>query len=79
MKWHELKNSYTNRVSQMAKLPPHELLGVPVDASKEEVKAAYLELVKAYHPDKADPFMARHNGEMIKLIIAAYDKLKVGG
>jgi DnaJ-class molecular chaperone len=78
MKWNDLKRGYENRLSGFAKLPPHELLGVDAAASKTEIKAAYIKLVKAYHPDTADPFMARHNSEMIKLINAAYDKLKGG-
>lgn len=31
---------------------PYEVLGVRQDASEEEIKAAYKELVKKYHPDK---------------------------
>jgi curved DNA-binding protein CbpA len=60
----------------MAKLAPHELLGVEPGSSTAEIKVAYLRLVKAYHPDRSDPFMARHNQEMTKLINAAYEKLK---
>jgi curved DNA-binding protein CbpA len=79
MKWTDLKGGYVDRVAAVANLPPHELLGVPAGAAPDQIKAAYLRLVKTYHPDKADPFMARHNSEMIKLINAAYDKLKDGG
>ena len=60
----------------MASLSPHELLGVSEQASQQDIKAAYLRLVKAYHPDHSDPFMTCHNQEMLKLINAAYDKLR---
>jgi len=74
--WKEIKLRYSSRLSQSAKLSPHKLLGVSQDASPEQIRLAYLRLVKAYHPDKSDPFMARYNSEMIKLINAAYDRLK---
>jgi DnaJ-class molecular chaperone len=77
MKWNELKGSYESRVAKAARLSPHELLGVARNVSAVELKAAYLRLVNTYHPDKADPFMARHNAEMMKLINAAYDQLKL--
>ena len=75
MKWNDLRRGYLDKIAEAAKLPPHDLLGVTPQSSKEEVKAAYHRLVKAYHPDRADAFMFRHNQEMIKLINAAYEKL----
>jgi DnaJ like chaperone protein len=30
---------------------PHEVLGVPIDASVEEIRAAYRRLMRAHHPD----------------------------
>ena len=76
MKWNDLKRGYVGHISKAAKLAPHELLGVDPKASRAEIKAAYVRLVKAYHPDRADPFLAKHNQEMIKLINAAYEKLE---
>ena len=31
---------------------PYKVLGVSENASQEEIRTAYLELVKKYHPDK---------------------------
>lgn len=75
MRWNDLKRGYADRIAEMEKLPPHVLLGVDAQASREEIKAAYVRLVKTYHPDRSDPFMVRHNQEVIKLINAAYQKL----
>ena len=52
MRWNDLKRSHASRIAEMEKLSPHDLLGVDLQASDEEVKAAYLRLVKAYHPDR---------------------------
>jgi curved DNA-binding protein CbpA len=78
IKWTDIKGGYADRIAAAEQLPPHELLGVSAGAAADQVRAAYLRLVKTYHPDKADPFMARHNSAMIKLINAAYDKLRDG-
>jgi DnaJ-class molecular chaperone len=76
MRWNDLKRGYVDRVGAMAKLSPYELLGVDLGCSQQEVKAAYLRLVKAYHPDHADPFMVQHNQEVTKLLNVAYESLK---
>ena len=31
---------------------PHEILGIPKDATKDEIRRAYKKLAKEYHPDK---------------------------
>lgn len=75
MRWKELRRKYSDRLSELATMPPHQVLGVSVDANSAEIRASYIELVKAYHPDRADPFLVRHNEEMLKLINAAYKQL----
>ena len=45
------------------------------DAPEEEIKRAFREIVKVYHPDKSDPFMKAHNREVFKLLNAAYEDL----
>jgi DnaJ-class molecular chaperone len=76
MRWRELRNGYNDRIAALAALPPHELLSVAPDATAEQLKSAYMRLVKTYHPDRSDPFMARYNEEVIKLVNAAYETLK---
>lgn len=76
MRWRNFGEGYTGQIATLAKKAPRELLGVAANADRLEIKAAYIRMVKAYHPDTADPFMAKHNQEVLKLINAAYEKLK---
>ena len=55
---------------------PYRVLGVPETATDEEIKKAYRELVKKYHPDKyADNPLAEAAAEKMKEINAAYDQI----
>lgn len=52
------------------------MLGVNRDATQEEIRAAYLALVKKYHPDKyQDASLKELAGERLKEINEAYDLL----
>src|SRR5262245_30652064 len=57
------------------KVDPHALLGVSPQASLKDIRAAYLQLVKALHPDARalDP----HAAERFKAVNKAYQDLKV--
>lgn len=55
---------------------PYQVLGVPPDASDEEVKKAYRELTKKYHPD-LNPG-DEHAAQMMNDINTAYDQIKNG-
>ena len=59
-------------------MDPYKVLGVSPDASDEEIKKVYRDLVKKYHPDKYrdDPAMAPMAEEKIREINAAYDKIQ---
>lgn len=55
---------------------PYKVLGVNEGATNEEIRAAYLSLVKKYHPDKyTDPDMKQLANEKLKEINEAYDRL----
>ena len=59
---------------------PYEVLGVPHGASEEDIKKAYRELVRKYHPDKyTDNPLADLAQEKMKEINEAYDTLTKGG
>lgn len=53
---------------------PYEILGVSPDVSDEELKRAYRNLAKKYHPDRyADSPLAESASEKMKQINEAYD------
>lgn len=53
---------------------PYEVLGVPHNASEDEIKTAYRKLAKKYHPDlnPGDPTAAQKMNEVNQ----AYDRIK---
>ena len=55
---------------------PYKVLGVSENATPEEIRAAYLTLVKKYHPDKyTDSPLKEQAGEKLKDINLAYEML----
>ena len=56
---------------------PYTVLGVPRDASEDEIKKAYRDLARKYHPDRyaSKPDLAEVASEKMKEINAAYDAI----
>lgn len=56
---------------------PYKVLGVSPDATDEEVKKAYRDLARKYHPDKyRDSDLADLASEKMKEVNAAYDEIQ---
>lgn len=53
----------------------YELLGVPPNATPQEIKTAYRNLARQYHPDVRDTDQDADADEMLKQINAAYEVL----
>jgi tetratricopeptide (TPR) repeat protein len=56
----------------------YELLGLKIGASEEEIKGAYRDLAKVWHPDRFahDPLLQRKAEEKLKEINEAYQKIQ---
>ncbi len=55
---------------------PYKVLGVNENATQEEIRAAYLQLVKKYHPDRyTDPDLKAVANEKLVEINEAYEFL----
>ena len=46
MKWKEIKTNYNQLLQEFSKKTPYEILGVNPSSSIDEIKIAYIKLVK---------------------------------
>jgi len=67
-------NNYERDIIYSAMKDYYQILGVPADASQEELKAAYRKLAFQYHPD-VNPGKEKEAGEKFKEINEAYGVL----
>jgi len=75
VKWRPIGQGYSDRIQGLKRLKPHELLEVSEHPSHAELKLAHRAKVKAYHPDRLDPFLRPQAQEILKLVNAAYEHL----
>jgi len=76
MEWKNLENKYSSRLDKLKAKDPYALLEVSPDANMKEITKAYKKLVKLYHPDVTDAFMADYSQEVLKLLNIAISKIK---
>jgi curved DNA-binding protein CbpA len=73
--WRSIHAGYKDRLEAMRQQDPYELLGVNRNANKQELRAAYLNIIKRYHPDSNTDFLKPYATEYVKIINLAYQKL----
>ncbi|MBI3179245.1 MAG: J domain-containing protein [Deltaproteobacteria bacterium] len=67
------------RPEPSASRSPYEILGVPANASQDEIRSAYQRLIQQYHPDRVEqmgPELRDLALRRTKEINAAYERLK---
>jgi DnaJ domain len=74
------KLNQQRRITDKAQFNPWAVLGIENSVSKEVIRAAYVNLVKIYHPDKfanydLPPEMKDYSAAMLSRINLAYEQL----
>jgi DnaJ-class molecular chaperone len=65
--------------SVLGSMPPYRVLGLTASASQKEIKAAYKELAKKWHPDAHQGAAKEKAEEKFKTILQAYQALTGAG
>lgn len=61
----------------LAKADHYTVLGLPRTASKDDIKEAYYELAKTFHPDRLPPSLPMLNGKMTRVFDSIRDAYEV--
>ncbi len=75
MKWKKYNLNYKDNIESLRAKTPYELLGVSETSTKKEIKRAFLNRIKLYHPDGRDPFMIKYCEEVAKLLNSAMEQI----
>jgi DnaJ-class molecular chaperone len=75
MRWKNIKRQLPDELARLSALEPHKVLDIAPDAGVDAIKAAYRRLARIYHPDRSDPFMRKHNEQVMKIVNDAYHQL----
>lgn len=78
MKWNNIEDiGYTSKLEKLKKLQPHEIFNISNNANIREIKKAYKEKMKIYHPDKNGNFTKEYSEEISKILNNAYQKMSL--
>lgn len=73
MKWNNIKDEgYKSKLDSLRELKPYEILGISIDSEVKEIKNAYKEKMKIYHPDKNGSFTKEYGEEISKILNDSY-------
>ena len=79
MKWNDISmDGYQSNLEVLSKKSPSEILNVDSNATLQEIKKAYREKMKIYHPDKNQNFTKEYAEDIGKLLNGAYQSLIKG-
>ncbi|KAK3702495.1 hypothetical protein LTR37_014857 [Vermiconidia calcicola] len=73
------RKDLTELYDQVEQEHAHEILGLEVDASPEQIKTAYRTLVLALHPDKCEPRLRALHTTLIIKVYKAYETVNRTG
>lgn len=76
MRWRDLSGGHRSHLLELEGRDPYTVLGVTETTPRAEIRRAYLAKVRAYHPDRVDPFLQSVAQEMLKLFNRAWETIE---